>query len=416
MCIQNTLQSKIAEATNDGETIAYYLADTLQGNAPDIKTCHKLDAAKLLTKYGFPAAANDNVVEFPSPSTDEGKDEHESTANPEPTQVSVRPEPVEGQDHASADEPHTQNPTNPVHPVSEPVQEPTLYDIVAYPVARYIREATDDGATLIDALCDVMRDNGEYDNQAAFGPSVARPPAKPRHRLAAAKELLRRAFGESTRRRSATAYDPAANMDDADPINGHLAKLIRDKTDDGVEAAELMIRIAENDDLEGDWTSAHRVSTAMELLHRAYDLNYDAVTWEHVEAYKRATDFADEGETLDHARVRAGRAALLREFKEAYEAGDEEAAQIAEDKYNAYNRYIRQGNDPEEAMKYASYGPSDPDPETEQDQLSRRSVRPEPIKGLKANSVGASGRLPNTAALIQSPKLTIPLHKKSLPP
>ena len=385
MCIQSKLQQKIAEATNDGETIAYYLADTLQGNAPDIKTCHKMDAAKLLTKYGFPAAASDNVVEFPSPSMEEGSDEHE--------------ERYEQDEH---DEKSRQ-----------PKSEPTLYDIVTYPVARYIREATDDGATLIDALCDVMRDNGEYDNQAAFGPSVARPPAKPRHRLAAAKELLRRAFGEFTRRRSASAYDPAAHMDDADPINGHLAKLIRDKTDDGVEAAELMIRIAENDDLEGDWTSAHRVSTAMELLHRAYDLNYDAVTWEHVEAYKRATDFADEGETLDHARVKAGRAALLREFSEAYEAGDEEAAQIAEDKYNAYNRYIRQGNDPEEAMKYASYGPNDPDPESEQDRLSRRSVRPEPIKGLKANSVGASGRLPNTAATVHTPKLTVLINNRS---
>ena len=455
MCIQNKLQQKIAELTNDGEDILRFLTETVQGKTPDVKTCHQMEAARHLIRLGIlnnHAAETTNTVEAtprvahpddntPSPLMGEGWGGGESSHNPD------RPEPVEEQDHAGADKPLTDN--------SELITDnskltPTLYDIVAYPIARYIRDRTNEGETLIEALRDVMHDNGEYDTQAAqgFRPGAARPPAKPHHKLAAATEILRRALGESSRRRAASVAPsplmedgnhtvPApsggrlgrgqnpnqpviCHIDDSDPINGHLAKLVRDKTADGTEAAELMIRIAENDRSEGDWTPAHRVSAAKELIHRAYDLNYDAVTWEHVEAYKRATDFADDGEKLARTRILNGRHALLREFKEAYESGDEEAAQRAEDKYNAYNRYIKEGKDPEEAMKYANYGPNDPDPDAdylpplppqEQAEFDRY------WKDYGAGQNRASGENPKSAAAaIHNAKLTIPLHKKSLPP
>ena len=279
MCIQNTLQQKIANLTDDGETLAVFLVNTLQGNAYDIKRCHRLDAARMIAKYGF--APPDNI-----------------------TPIKPLPHQEESWEEGDVQEEHVEKST-------QPKPEPTLRDIVAYPTARYIRDRTNDGETLIEALCDVLQDTGEYDSQEAqgFGSSGrTRPPAKPRHRLAAASELLRRAFGESARRKSAS-YDKEADIDVDQPINGHLARLIRDKTDNGTEAAELMIRIAENDRNEGDWTAAHRVAAARELLHRAYDLNYDAVSWEHVQAYKQATDFADDGETLERERIQAGRIA-----------------------------------------------------------------------------------------------------------
>ena len=352
MCIQTALQQKIAEITNNGETIVRYLADTLQSESYAVKPCHKLDAARMLTKYGF--------------------------AQPQ-------------------EQPEENHPTHPVNPVTP---EPTIRDIVAYPTARYIRERTNEGETLVDALCEVIHDTGEYDSQAAqgFGSSGrTRPPAKPHHRLAAASELLRRVFGETVRRRKSASYDPEADIDVDEPMNGHLARLIRDKTENGTEAAELLIRIAENDRNEGDWTAAHRVSAARELLHRAYDLNYDAVTWEHVQAYRQATDFADEGATLERERIQAGRIALLREYNEAYDSGDEEAAQRIEDKFNAYNRYIREGKDPEDAMKFANYGPNDPDPEDEQD-------RPTHPFTLRKHAI---------AAQIPTPKLTVPINNRS---
>ncbi len=370
MCIQTALQQKIANLTNDGETIAMFLVDTLQSDSYAIKTCHKLDAARMLSKYGF-AQVEGNVIPF------------------DPT----------------GDEPSTDN--------SELITDnskltPTLRDIVAYPIARYIRDRTNDGETLVEALCDIIHDDGEYDSQAAqgFGYGGVRLPAKPHHKLAAASELLRRAFGEPARRRRSASYDPEADIDDAEPVNGHLAKLVRDKTNGGTEAAELLIRIAENDRSDGDWTAAHRVSAVRELLHRAYDLNYEAVSWEHVQAYKQATDFADEGATLEHARIQAGRNALLREFNEAYESGDEEAAQEAEDKYNAYNRYITEGKTPEDAMAFATCGPNDPDPEDEQGMHDGKLSR--------YNLVGATGRSSHTAAAqIPTPRLTVPINNRS---
>ena len=358
MCIQNTLQEKIANLTNDGETIAMFLVDTMQSESYAIKHCHKMDAARLLTKYGGAQPAHDNIT----PIREEGDEQEEH-----------------------------------VEKSQQPKPEPTLRDIVAYPTARYIRDRTNEGETLVEALCDVLQDTGEYDSQAAqgFGSSGrTRPPAKPHHRLAAAKELLRRAFGETVTRKSAS-YDPEADIDVDEPVNGHLANLVREKTNNGTEAAELLIRIAENDRNEGDWTAAHRVSAARELLHRAYDLNYEAVTWEHVQAYKQATDFADDGETLEQTRIQAGRIALLREYNEAYESGDEEATQKAEDKFNAYNRYIREGKDPEDAMKFATLGPDDPEPE--------ELYTPNPIT-FRKHAI---------AATTHTPRLTIPINNRS---
>ena len=402
MCIQTKLQQKIAKLTNDGEDILRFLAETMRGETPGVKACHRLEASRQLTRLN---ALNDHAAD--------------NTIHPV---NSVRPELVEGQDHASPDEPQTQNPTNPVHPVSPvrpepvlstvegPVEGPTLYDIVAYPIARYIRDRTNDGETLVEALRDVIHDNGEYDIEAemAIRGGTARPPTKPHHKLAAANEIIRRALGESSRRRKSAAYDPEADIDDTDPINGQLAKLVRDKTADGTEGAELLIRIAENDRTDGEWTSAHRVSATRELMHRAYDLNYDAVTWEHVAAYKSATDFADEGESLERTRVLNGRHALLREYKEAYESGDEEAAQRAEDKYNAYNRYINEGKDPEEAMKYATYGPDDPDLDDGQDDMYAEIHR---YRRLAAQDDASDNR--TVAATVRTPKLTIPINNRS---
>ena len=393
MCDQNFLQRHIRRLTNDGETVARFLVETMEGKHADAKYHHKLQAAKLLNRYGL--TGDDEPYPFwgllPTP-------EELATAPSRHSRESGNPQ-ERGEE---------ENPTHPVTSVRpEPVEGPTLRDIVSYPIARYIRDRTNEGETLIEALQDVMNDDGEYDTEAVFGirRGTARPPAKPHHKLAAASEIIRRALGEPTRRRKSAAYDPEADIDDTDPINGHLAKLIRDKTTDGTEAAELLIRIAENDKGSGDWTPAHRVTAAKELIHRAYGLNYEAVTWEHVVAYKQATDFADEGETLEHARIRADRLALIREFKEASESGDEEATQKAEDRYNNYNRHIKEGKDPDQAMKYANYGPNDPIPADEQDHPTHpvTPVRPEPVE----EHVGT------IAAQIHTPRLTVPLNNRS---
>ena len=54
MCIKTPLQQKIIDRTNDGDQIAAFLVDTMNGQTPGVKVCHRMDAAKQLTKYGFP--------------------------------------------------------------------------------------------------------------------------------------------------------------------------------------------------------------------------------------------------------------------------------------------------------------------------------------------------------------------------
>ena len=51
MCITNNLQRHIRNLTNNGEAVARFLYDTMEGKHPDAKYHHKLEAAKLLERY-----------------------------------------------------------------------------------------------------------------------------------------------------------------------------------------------------------------------------------------------------------------------------------------------------------------------------------------------------------------------------
>ena len=53
MCNQTALQQNIAGITKDGYDIAIFLADTMRGETPGVKVCHRMEAAKHLIKYGF---------------------------------------------------------------------------------------------------------------------------------------------------------------------------------------------------------------------------------------------------------------------------------------------------------------------------------------------------------------------------
>ena len=377
MCIQTALQSKIAELTDNGDTIVRFLADTAHGAIPGAKYCHRVDAAKTLAKYG--ALQQDNIVQLPSPLMGEGQDGGESA----------------------------------VHP--EPVLRPTLRDIVAYPVARYIRERTGGGETILEALRDIMR-GGSY---SRFDREFNNPPlVKPNQRLAAAKELMGRAMGESRPpRRESSHFDADAPLDENDPINSRFARLVRDRTNNGIDAAETMVRIVENSHEEDEWLPAHRLTASKELLHRAYDLNYDAVTWKEIEAYRRAIEDEEEYKRveLDSARHKARLSDLIREFDEARAADDEDAMKAAEKKYVDYLKYGDEGN-PDDPIDYEGIGPADPDPTADfyrpgldregQAKFDRQVAR---HHAEKKNAAG-----PNTAAAnIRTPKLTIPLHNRS---
>ena len=53
MCITTKLQQNIIDRTREGDKIAAFLVDTMQGQHTDAKFNHRLEAAKHLIKYGF---------------------------------------------------------------------------------------------------------------------------------------------------------------------------------------------------------------------------------------------------------------------------------------------------------------------------------------------------------------------------
>ena len=400
MCIQTTIQNKIAELTNDGEDIAAVLADILRGADPTVLTCHRLEAAKILTKYGT-AQPGGKIIPFnttndentPSPSADDRRGVRPDAL------IQVAEGPVEGRQ----DDEQTQNPPHPVHPVRS---RPTLRDIVSFPVARYIRERTNDGETLINALCYIM-EGGHYSPDPFTG--HPRPTVAPREKIAAAKELMRRAFGEYSppRRASTTPVRPELvegqdahfELDPGDPVNSAIAQLVRDYTDNGVQAAELLIQVIESEPSGSEWKSSHRLIAAKELFHRAYDLNYEAVTWQDYEDYLHASEEYNKAYEIARARRKAETTAILNEYYAAQAAGDEDAMAAAEKKYRSYLRAER--GEKEEEQEYPGYGPSDPDPTPKY-----------PLRAPKRNRSRKNGR--HTAATTtHTPKLTIPLHNRS---
>ena len=122
MCITNNLQKHIRNLTNDGEVVARFLVDTLQGNTPGAKPCHQLEAMKHIVRFGF---TEDDEPRFwgliPTP---------EELASTQPSVgASVR-----------------RTPSSPPS-MSESV---THLDILNYDIAHLIRTETADGHTIAE--------------------------------------------------------------------------------------------------------------------------------------------------------------------------------------------------------------------------------------------------------------------------
>ena len=170
MCAPSRLQQHIRNLTKDGELVARFLVETVEGKHPDAKYHHKLEAAKLLERYG--STADDEPSHFwgliptpeelaakkntPSPSTGEGWDGgEEETHN---SQLNTHNSPV------------------------------THLDILNYEIAHLIRKETAEGHTIAEFLGHVMTRQDK-----PFTPKKLRI----RHidRFAAAMEILRRGHG-----------------------------------------------------------------------------------------------------------------------------------------------------------------------------------------------------------------------------
>ena len=144
----------IREETDDGRLVIRFLIDVMQGQIDDSKPCHRLDAARQLLNLGFDGARN--VIQSVSQS------------------ASVRA-PSSAPGNARFDQ----------------------------GIADIIKLETSDGRDAVRFLVDVMQGNLQD--------------FKPHHRLAAAKELLRRGFDNTPGHSDDEYADQDESFDEDDP-------------------------------------------------------------------------------------------------------------------------------------------------------------------------------------------------------
>ena len=262
MCIPVKLQQNIISFTKDGEHIARFLTETMQGKTPGVKVNHRLEAAKHLIRYGFPDADCETTSD------------RLSRAGGNPV--------VEGQ---GGDETPVQSPLSPGERVrvrGEEIAKPVTHlDILNYQIAHLIRHETADGHTVVNFLVDIMTGRDR-----PFTPKKFR--IKPADRMAAARELLRRGFGDlGSRRRPSDTADEANTYD---TLHTDLARRMREYSERGTDTVRFLLEVMSDPDPDLEFTIHHRMSAAQELLRRGWDTNYDNIKPEHLQDYWRDKD------------------------------------------------------------------------------------------------------------------------------
>ena len=255
MCIPTKLQQNIISFTKDGEHIARFLTETMRGKTPGVKVCHRMEAAKHLIRYGFPDALCDTTPDRLS----------RAGGNPE---------------SQGDDETLDQSPLSPGERArvrGEEIAAPVTHiDIINYQIAHLIRHETAEGHTLVNFLVDIMTGRDR-----PFTPKKFR--IKPADRMAAARELLRRGFGDLGSRRKLSDSTDEANA--YDTLHTDLAKRMREYSERGTDTVRFLLEVMSDPDPDLEFTIHHRMSAAQELLRRGWDTNYDNIKPKHLQAY-----------------------------------------------------------------------------------------------------------------------------------
>ena len=152
----------------------------------------------------------------------------------------------------------------------------THLDIINYQIAHLIRHETAEGHTLVEFLIHIMTGKDR-----PFTPKKFR--IKPADRMAAARELLRRGFGDLGSRRKPSDSTDEANA--YDTLHTDLAKRMREYSERGTDTVRFLLEVMSDPDPDLEFTIHHRMSAAQELLRRGWDTNYDNIKPKHLQAY-----------------------------------------------------------------------------------------------------------------------------------
>ena len=299
MCIPDTLQQNILTSTKGGCDIATFLAETMRGETLGVKVNHRLEAAKQLIKHGFQQDQPD--INPPLP-----QDEDESAVqSPLSPGERVR---VRGKE------------------IAQPI---THLDILNYQIAHLIRHETAEGHTIVNFLVDTMTGKDR-----PFTPRKFR--IKPADRMAAARELLRRGFGDFGHRRKLSDNNDEANA--YDTLHTDLAKRMREYSERGTDTIRFLLELMSDPDPDKEFTIHHRMYAAQELLRRGWDTNYDRILSEDVAAYWQ--DQTSPRLSVGQKKKQAGMSVYVDEY-DIYDDVD----------YDAIARQLREDEDREANSK-----------------------------------------------------------------
>ena len=338
MCKKNNLQRHIAKFTNNGEDIARFLAETVRGETPGVKACHRMEAMKYILRLNSTDQPDSEYREddkfwgliptpeelatkknTPSPSTGEGRDGGDTTVHTQPAK-----EPADAQDRPTENSELTTQDS-----------QPTYLDILNFNLAQLVRSETAEGHTIAEFLYQVMTGRDK-----AFTPNKLK--IKPSDRMAASREILRRGYGHFGRRRK--LIDDAEETNDYDTLHSDLAKRLRQYGEQGSHAILFLHDVMRNAYPEEEYTMRHRVSAAQELLRRGWDTNYDRIKQEHLLAYWR--DQQDARLSVGQKKQLAGLHAYADEYQ-TYDTTD----------YNSIAQELRQAEDNEDSAATKSLPP-----------------------------------------------------------
>ena len=280
MCIPTKLQQNIVSLTKDGHAIAQFLVNTMQGETPGVKVCHRMEATKHLIKYGFPDADCETTSDRLSRAggNPEGQGEDETPVQ-SPLSLGER---VRVRETENTPSPSMTEGCDGGEDSSSSMSAPVTHlDIINYEIAHLIRHETADGHTIVNFLVDIMTGRDR-----PFTPKKFR--IKPADRMAAARELLRRGFGDIGTRRKLSDTTDEANA--YDTLHTDLAKRMREYSERGTDTVRFLLEVMSDPDPDLEFTIHHRMSAAQELLRRGWDTNYDNIKPEHLTDYWRDKD------------------------------------------------------------------------------------------------------------------------------
>ena len=275
MCIPTKLQQNIIDRTREGDKIAAFLVDTMQGQHTDAKFNHRLEAAKHLIRYGFPGTDCETTSDRLSRAGGNPVRE-EQGENPDPSPLSPGERArVRGKENTPS--PSTGEGCDGGEDSSSSMSAPVTHlDILNYQIAHLIRHETAEGHTLVEFLIHIMTGKDR-----PFTPRKFR--IKPADRMAAARELLRRGFGDlGSRRKQSDATDEENAYD---TLHTDLARRMREYSERGTDTVRFLLEVMSDPDPDLEFTIHHRISAAQELLRRGWDTNYDNIKPKHLQAY-----------------------------------------------------------------------------------------------------------------------------------